>query len=47
MDDTTQLILEDFNERADKSLQHLREVLAGIRTGRASPALIDNLRVAA
>jgi ribosome recycling factor len=47
MDDTTQLILEDFNERAEKSIQHLREVLSGIRTGRASPALIDNLRVSA
>lgn len=47
MDDTTQLILDDFEERADKSVTHLAEVLSGIRTGRASPALVDNLRVQA
>jgi ribosome recycling factor len=47
MDDTTQLIIADFEERADKSVQHLKEILAGIRTGRASPALVDNLRVQA
>ena len=47
MDDTTQLILASFDERAEKSVQHLKEVLSGIRTGRASPALVDNLRVQA
>lgn len=47
MDDTTQLILADFEDRAAKSVQHLKEVLAGIRTGRASPALVDHLRVQA
>ena len=47
MDETTQLILADFEDRAEKSIQHLSEVLATIRTGRASPALVDNLRVQA
>ncbi|MBK8977848.1 MAG: ribosome recycling factor [Planctomycetes bacterium] len=47
MDDNCELILVDFEERAEKSVEHLRSVLAGIRTGRASPALIDSLRVEA
>jgi len=29
----------------EKSLHHLQEILKGVRTGRASPALVDNIRV--
>ena len=47
MDENSQLILADFDDRAGKSVQHLAEVLSTIRTGRASPALVDNLRVQA
>ncbi len=45
MDDTTQLILAEFEDRAEKSVDHLSSTLSSIRTGRASPALIDTLRV--
>ncbi|HMP00930.1 MAG TPA: ribosome recycling factor [Gemmatales bacterium] len=38
-------ILLDAEERMDKALSVLREELRGIRTGRASPALVDTLRV--
>ena len=37
--------LEGFNEKAEKSIDHLVGQLRTIRTGRASPALVDTLRV--
>lgn len=45
MDENSELILSDFDDHAKKSIAHLADVLNGIRTGRASPALVDNLRV--
>ncbi|MFK7738963.1 MAG: ribosome recycling factor [Planctomycetota bacterium] len=39
------LILEDLKEKTAKTQQHLRDQLSGIRTGRASPALVDTIRV--
>ncbi|MEO0479013.1 MAG: ribosome recycling factor [Planctomycetota bacterium] len=47
MDENTQLILEDFQERSAKSIEHLVSVLSTIRTGRASPALVDRVKVEA
>ena len=38
-------ILLDCEERMDKAVQVLKTSLAGIRTGRASPGLVDQLRV--
>jgi len=38
-------ILLDAEERMDKGVEHLREILRGIRTGRASPGLVDSMRV--
>jgi ribosome recycling factor len=38
-------ILLDAEERMEKAVDHLRDVLRGIRTGRASPGLVDGLRV--
>lgn len=38
-------ILFDTEERMEKALGVLRGALAGIRTGRANPGLIDSLRV--
>ena len=38
-------ILLDTEERMDKALEHLRNNLAGIRTGRANPGLVDSIRV--
>lgn len=39
------LILEDLKDKTEKTVKHLRDQLASIRTGRASPALVDTLRV--
>lgn len=39
-------ILEDARSRMHKSVQALERDLAGIRTGRANPALVDNISVA-
>ncbi len=38
-------ILMDAEERMDKALSVLKNSLAGIRTGRATPGLVDSLRV--
>ena len=45
MDDTTKLILSDLDDRIEKSIHHLTEQLQTIRTGRASPALVETIRV--
>jgi ribosome recycling factor len=38
-------ILMDTEERMEKAVQVFRDELRGLRTGRATPALVDNLRV--
>jgi ribosome recycling factor len=38
-------ILFDAEERMEKAVNRLRDNLAGIRTGRANPGLVDSLRV--
>jgi len=38
-------ILLDVEERMEKAIDVLRHALAGIRTGRANPGLVDSLRV--
>lgn len=40
-------ILLDVEERMDKTIEGLRSNLAGIRTGRANPGLVDSLKVEA
>ncbi len=35
----------DAEERMEKALAHLKNNLAGIRTGRATPGLVDSVRV--
>jgi ribosome recycling factor len=42
---TTDEILFDAEERMEKALDVFRGELRGLRTGRATPALVDNLRV--
>ena len=37
--------LQDAEQRMDKSIEALHKELAGIRTGRATPALVDRLHV--
>ncbi|HSU66460.1 MAG TPA: ribosome recycling factor [Tepidisphaeraceae bacterium] len=38
-------ILLDFEESLEKSIEHLRHEMRGIRTGRATPALVENVKV--
>lgn len=38
-------ILLDCEEHMEKSIEHLRHEMRGIRTGRATPALVENIRV--
>ena len=38
-------ILLDAEDRMEKAIAHLKANLAGIRTGRANPGLVDSLRV--
>ncbi|MEN6406830.1 MAG: ribosome recycling factor [Thermoguttaceae bacterium] len=42
---TTEEILLDVEERMEKAVRKLKSDLAGIRTGRANPGLVDSLRV--
>jgi ribosome recycling factor len=42
---TSEEILLDTEERMEKAIGVLRSSLAGIRTGRANPGLVDSLRV--
>lgn len=43
--DPAKKIVDELHQKIDKSTHHLKEHLAGIRTGRASPSLIDTVRV--
>lgn len=47
MEQQAQLILSDFKGHVDKALSYLTEHLTGIRTGHASPALVDTIKVEA
>jgi ribosome recycling factor len=38
-------IITDLKAKVDKTLKHLKDQLASIRTGRASPTLVDTIRV--
>src|SRR5262252_9304096 len=38
-------ILLDCEENMEKAVEHLRHELRGVRTGRASPALVENIKV--
>ena len=38
-------ILEEFEEKMEKSVHHLMDQLRSIRTGRASPALVETIKV--
>ncbi|MEO6709221.1 MAG: ribosome recycling factor [Planctomycetota bacterium] len=42
---TAPKIQDDTKEVMEKALHHLQEVLRGVRTGRATSALVDNIRV--
>ncbi len=38
-------IISDAKQQGEAAIQHLRGELAGLRTGRASPALVENLTI--
>jgi len=42
---TYQATMHDSRERLEKALQHLQDLLRTIRTSRASPALVEGIRV--
>ena len=42
---TYQAVLDDGKDRFEKTLSHLKDQLRRIRTGRATTALVDNVRV--
>lgn len=44
-DETLQLVLEDAEEHMHKTLEHLRSELNTIRAGRATPAMLESVRV--
>lgn len=45
MDPVSAKILKQLDDKIEKTVQHLKEQLQGIRTGRASPALVETIRV--
>ena len=42
---STTAILKETTEAMEKALSHLKEILLGVRTARATPALVDKIRV--
>ena len=44
---STEEILFDVEDRMEKAVAHLRKGLAGVRTGRANPGLLDPVKVVA
>lgn len=47
MSEFTELVLSDAGDRMDKAVAHARNEFASVRSGRASPQLIERLSVAA
>lgn len=47
IDDSLTLVLEEAREHMQKSLEHFAHELTHIRAGRASPAMVDEVRVEA
>ncbi len=45
MTEFAKMVIDEIKGKMDKSVEHLKDELRGIRTGRASPALVENIRV--
>lgn len=45
LDENIELVLEDAREHMDKTLEHLRVDLYSIRAGRATPTMLEGIRV--
>lgn len=44
-DDMIRMVLDEARERMAKAVSHARSEFAGVRTGRAAPALVEKLQV--
>jgi len=44
-DDLTALVVADARERMEKAVEHTHAEFSTIRTGRATPALVEHLKV--
>ena len=44
-DDLISLVVADAQERMEKAVQHTQTEFSAIRTGRATPALVEHLKV--
>ena len=44
-EEMVELVLEEAQDKMDKAVKHTKEEFSGIRTGRASPALVEKLLV--
>ena len=40
-----QTLIKDLKNRSGKALEHLKGTYAGVRTGRAHPALVEDIKV--
>ncbi len=45
VDELIKMLLEDAEDKMDKAIEHLRQELSGIRAGRATPAMLEHIRV--
>ena len=45
MEEAASLILMEFDEKLEKAMDHMADQLRTIRTGRAAPALVDQIKV--
>ena len=45
VDDMIVMALDEAKDRMDKALEHLRQELNSIRAGRATPAMLENIKV--
>ncbi|MEE2888006.1 MAG: ribosome recycling factor [Planctomycetota bacterium] len=45
MQDAVSVILMEFEEKLERAMQHMADQLRTIRTGRAAPALVDQIKV--
>jgi ribosome recycling factor len=45
MDEMTELVIEEFREKTAKAIEHVKTDFGSVRTGRATPALIEGLQV--
>ena len=44
-DDLSQVVIADTRDRMDKAVEHARADFATVRSGRATPGLVEHLRV--